>query len=218
MSNQKAQEDYLRETKRLMYSKLLEHGVAITDRTPFRAYVGAIDLAVNNATPPPVEPDEEVDRLSKVVRLMVSGETTDRLELTAADFAGVDVVRRYALYNNLNLTSVEIHPDVLTIDPNAFNGCTKLETVRLPRQVKLQANCFANCSGLKRVYLPQISHMSEAPSLINNNAFPDATTSPDLIFIVPTQGSLDIYRTLQASTWGKLIEGRYQLIDEVTEE
>lgn len=217
MSNQKAQEEYLRETKRLMRSKLEEHGVPVTDSTPFRAYVDGIDQAVNNATPPPVGTDEEVDRLSKVVRLMVSGETTDSLELTSADFAGVDVVRRYALYGNLNLTSVEIHPDVLTIDPNAFNGCTKLETVRLPQKVKLQANCFANCSGLKRVYLPNITQESDAPSLINNNAFPDVATCPDLRFIVSSTGALVIYRQRLPNSWGKLIEGRYQLIDEVTE-
>lgn len=218
MSNQKAQEDYLRETKQLMRSKLEEHGVAITDDTPFRAYVGGIDQAVANATPPPVEPDEEVEALRKKIRLMVSGLTTDSFELTAEDFAGVDVVRRYALYSNANLTSVELHPDVLTIDPNAFSGCTKLETVRLPKKVKLQANCFSGCVALKRVYLPRISHPTEAPNLINNNAFPDADFCPDLRFIVPSKASLDIYRTLLSSTWGTLIEGRYQLLDEVTEE
>lgn len=217
MSNQKAQEEYLRETKRLMRSKLEEHGVAIKDTTPFRAYVGGIDLAVANATPPPVDPDEELEALRKKIRLMVSGETEDSFELTAEDFAGVDVVRRYALYTNLNLTSVEIHPDVLTIDPNAFSGCTKLETVRLPRKVKLQANCFGNCTGLKRVYLPSVGAVPDAPNLININAFPDAATCPDLIFIVPSQGSLDIYRALLSGSWGTLIEGRYQILDEVTD-
>ena len=206
MSNQKAQEEYLRETKRLMRSKLEEHGVTVTDLTPFRAYVGGIDQAVANATPPPVVPDEELDRLRKKIRLMVSGQTMDSFELTAEDFAGVDVVRRYALYTNLNLTSVEIHPDVLTIDPNAFNGCTKLETVRLPKKVKLQSNCFANCTALKRVYLPAVTEVSECPQLIADKVFPTYSELPDLVFVVPDQTTGDVF--LRVEKWSEIFIGR----------
>ncbi|MBE6784129.1 MAG: leucine-rich repeat domain-containing protein [Ruminococcaceae bacterium] len=216
MSNQKAQEDYLRETKALMKEKLISHGVAVTDSTPFRAYVNSIDLAVANATAS-MEPDEEVEALREKIRLILSSETPDTLELTAEDFAGVDIVRRYAMYSHPSLTSVEIHSNVLSIDPNAFYGCKKLETVILPRKVKLQANCFGNCTGLKRVYLPSAPTVHDAPNLINNNAFPDATTCPDLRFILPSQESQAVYLNLMSSTWGNLIEGRYQILDEVTE-
>lgn len=215
MSNQKAQEAYLRETKRLMRSKLADYGVAITDSTPFRAYVGGIDLAVANATPPPTEPDEAVDELRKKIRLMVSSETLDTLALTAEDFEGVDVIRRYALYNHPALTSVEIHPDVLSIDPNAFYGCAKLETVRLPKKIKLQSNCFANCTALKRVYLPVVTTSEEIPQFITGSVFPLKSAAPDMRFIVPDQTSKDLY--LKNPMWSASYGDIIYLPEEVTE-
>lgn len=212
MSNQKAQEAYLRETKQLMRSKLEGHGVEITDDTPFRAYVNGIDEAVEKAVAS-VEPEgpEGVDELRKKIRLMMSGETMDSFELTAEDFAGVAVVRRYALYTNLNLTSVELHPDVLTIDPNAFNGCTKLETVRLPKKVKLQANCFGNCTGLKRVYLPAVTEVSECPQLIADKVFPTGSELPDLQFVVPDHTTGNIF--MKVEKWIEVFTGRGYVIE-----
>ena len=214
MSNQKKQEEYLRETKRQMQEKLKKHGVAITDATPFRAYVNGIDEAVANAKPSSSSEEMLRHKIERILSSEVYG-----FELTAEDMGGITIIRRYALYQNPSIVSVEVPETVTSIDPNAFNGCSMLETVRLPKKVRLQASCFANCTALKRVYLPAVTDASELPVLITDTVFPSFSDLPDCDFVVTDDKTAAIYG--QNERWEAVTRGRFAIInnnlDEVTE-
>ena len=211
MSNQKAQEAYLRETKQMMRSKLRELGATLTITTPFRAYVDGIDEAVSKqVTAATAEVRERVRNT-----LSTTGREGLVFELTAEDFVDVYYVRRYALYNHSFLTSVELHPSIVSVEANAFYGCTKLETVVLTKGVKLQSNCFANCTALKQVYLPTITDASERPVLNADTVFPNFESAPNCKFIVSDYDTLNLYNA--DTRWKAVLLGRSALIEGMTE-
>lgn len=71
-----------------------------------------------------------------------------------------------------DIHAVCIDPSVVTIEPNAFRGCTSLQTVEIPFSVKqVQKSAFRDCASLRTVtFLP-------APKMIMPNS-PDISPSP----------------------------------------
>ena len=61
----------------------------------------------------------------------------------------------FEAFYNTALTSVML-PESLTCVYNAFQNCTKLESISLPKNMKsLYSNAFANCVNLKTIVLPE---------------------------------------------------------------
>lgn len=219
MSNQKAQEAYLRETKQLMRSKLEEHGVAITDDTPFRAYVDGIDEAVANSAGNDEELAEVREMLTRMITTPLMDANTNKparpLHLKAEDLDDVLTIRRYAFYQHYGLTSLEIPENVTSVENSACNGCSNLETLTLPKKIRLQSGCFLNCNGLKAVYLPKITNSSERPILNSDTVFSTAAAMPDCVFYVDSPESLDIYGA--DVRWSDVLSGRSLKFEGVTE-
>ena len=217
MSNQKAQEAYLRETKALMRSTLEAHGVTITDGTPFRAYVEGINEAVANSA----GNDEELAEVRAKMALVldtpkqVDSKPTAPLHIKAEDLAGVSTIRRYALYQHYGLTSLEVPENVSSIENSACNGCSNLETLVLPKKIRLQSGCFTNCTGLRRVYLPTIADESERPVLNSNTVFPAFDLAPACDFIVSDATMIELYQA--DARWAEVILGRIEVEPHVIE-
>ncbi len=202
MGSLKAKEDYLKETKALMRSILESHGVTITDDTPFRAYAAGINEAVTNSG----STEGELATVKAKLAGVLSADTLTPLVLEAEDLAGLTVIRKYAMYQHSSLASLSVPSHVTSIDPNAFYGCSALETVVLPKGIRLQSGCFINCSGLKQVYLPAVTDVSECPRLITDTVFPAYDALPDCDFIIPDDASYVFYS--QAERWPDVLRGR----------
>ena len=87
-------------------------------------------------------------------------ETVDRLvehSLTELKEDGVGIVEIYACYKNTGLQSVEL-PSVSQIKANAFDGCSNLEVAKLggegsSNSLSIAPNAFSNCSKLQHLLI-----------------------------------------------------------------
>ena len=90
---------------------------------------------------------------------------------------------------------------LLTIEENAFRGCTSLEKIELPSTVKrIGANAFAGCSALKEVVLP------EEVKYLGSNIFdtPELKIYPNILEDeVPATWATDWHTATTVIEWGK---------------
>lgn len=170
------------------------YGVEVAEDTPFREYR-----------------DKFVDGFNMKVEGMMEGLSGKAVpfDLDERDLSRINVIRRYALYNNVSLKNLTIPNNITAIDPNAFYGCTGLETVKLPKGIRLQASCFNGCTGLLKVYLPDVESSKDVPTLGNVNAFNGTTCK----FSVSSKEVESVY--LQDSNWNTFAE-RF-VVEEVIE-
>jgi hypothetical protein len=177
--------DYLNQTKQGQKEVLQSYNVEVTENTPFRQYQNKF-----------------VEGFGMKIEGVVEGLSGKAVhfDLDERDLSRISVIRRYALYNNANLKNLIIPNNVTSIDPNAFYGCTGLLTVKLPKNIRLQASCFNGCSGLLKVYLPDVENFGDVPTLGNINVFNSTTCE----FAVSSQEIKSIY--LQDSNWNTFSE------------
>ena len=120
------------------------------------------------------------------------------------------------------MTSIEIPEGVIEIHGNAFNRCTKLETVTLPTSLKqIGANAFSGCSSLITIEIPEgvteigeqafncsnikkIIFLSSVPPAIGRYLFV-SMVNPEFTVYVP-QGSLEAYRSVNDDYWQYLVK------------
>lgn len=77
---------------------------------------------------------------------------------------------------------------ITTIFNCAFYSCTRLERVTIPDNIKeIRDNAFDWCTSLKKIYLPKVP-----PKLLSANVF--SSSLQDRIFYCKTQASLDAYK------------------------
>ncbi len=83
------------------------------------------------------------------------GEATD--VVIPDTIEGKPVVNIYiSAFNGLNIKSVDISDNVISIDNAAFGNCKELETVRFGANVKyINDGAFGGCISLKEAYLPK---------------------------------------------------------------
>ena len=84
------------------------------------------------------------------------GTCTDTEISIANEYEGntVKIIGQSAFYGNTNITGVTIPNGVEMIKTNAFNSCSALENVDLPKNCTLSGSSFANCDSLKRIFIP----------------------------------------------------------------
>lgn len=161
---------------------IASYGVGIDKDTPFQQYASLVKEIVANVFESVLEG--------------LSGKSVP-FDITERELKNTTVIRRYALYNNINLKSLIVPDNVTSIDPNAFYGCTGLSTVKFPKGIRLQASCFNGCTGLLKVFLPKVESSADVPTIGNLNAF--SGIHQDCIFYAPDAESLAIYQT--ATNW-----------------
>lgn len=78
----------------------------------------------------------------------------------------------FACFENTGFTRVELNGKSKTIPAQAFNKCSKLEEVYLPRLTESIENlAFANCPELKYIYIPSsVTSISESAFKNSDNA------------------------------------------------
>jgi hypothetical protein len=111
-------------------------------------------------------------------------------EITASDLDGVENIVYYAFGQCYSLESAEIPDSVISIASAAFNGCNSLKSIKFGSQSKLKSigtNAFDWCSSLEGVYLPKTP-----PVLANVNAF--ANIKDNCVFYCKSQESLNAYK------------------------
>ena len=88
-----------------------------------------------------------------------------KLEIYGAN--GLDLSGARTFVNCSGLNSVEIFNDsIKTIGNGIFNGCSKIEKIRLPKTItNIEANAFSDCTSLTQINIPQET------IAIGNNAF-----------------------------------------------
>ena len=69
-------------------------------------------------------------------------------------------IGRSAFENCSNLTKVDL-PKVTTIEPYAFSGCSNLTKVDLPKVTTIGPYAFENCSNLTKIDLPKVTTIGE---------------------------------------------------------
>lgn len=160
-------------------NKIASYGVGITNDTPFQQFA---------------------DMVEEVVATKLTGILNGNTEfnLDERDFKKVTIIRRYGFYQNAALKNLTIPEHINSIDGNAFYNCTGLITVKIPKEIKLQAGCFNGCTALQKFYLPDVSNNDEIPTLVNVNAFTNTTCQ----FIVPNETSKELF--INASNWNTL--------------
>ena len=111
-------------------------------------------------------------------------------ELTFSDLEGVKSIVYYAFGQCYSLTRIEIPNSVTIVDRAAFTGCKNLKSITFGDNIKLNSigeSAFDWCTSLKSVYLPKTP-----PILANVNAF--ANINASCVFYCKTQASLDAYK------------------------
>lgn len=75
-----------------------------------------------------------------------------------------------------NLKEVELSPNTMKIESNAFMGCTSLEKILLPEKLMtIESMAFGGCSSLKKVIFPK-KHIG-----IDQNAFYNCSTLTEIV-------------------------------------
>ena len=83
----------------------------------------------------------------------------DKKEQIALNLGNTSYIREYTFNNCRSLTKVNINNKIDRIGPYAFAECSKLKTVSIDRDTKLneiQDFAFYNCTDLEELYLPEI--------------------------------------------------------------
>ena len=82
----------------------------------------------------------------------------DKKEQIALNLGDISYIREYTFYNCRSLTKVNINNKITRIGHNAFAECSKLKTVSIDRNTKLdeiQDFAFCDCTDLEELYLPE---------------------------------------------------------------
>lgn len=81
-----------------------------------------------------------------------------------------------------NISYAEIYDNQTTIDSGAFQGCTSLENVNIPKTiVSVKDNAFNGCNALQKL----VFHIEDATMEIGNNAF-DSLNQYPIVFEADT--------------------------------
>ena len=88
-------------------------------------------------------------------------------------------------FSGSELVSLEISPIIKKIPARLFQGCKKLESVRIPEGIEaLGTYCFSSCSSLREVYLPSTLMSVEAEALnhcpLIDNVYVSAMVPPEI--------------------------------------
>lgn len=62
-----------------------------------------------------------------------------------------------------------------------FSGCSKLETVNLPKLERLEYSCFEGCSAIKKIKLPSLKYLMYGAFGTNKYRFPEALRVFDVL-------------------------------------
>ena len=115
-----------------------------------------------------------------------------------ADFINtIDVLGDSATTDSiLARTITEFKDDTITtIGPGAFNKCTELTIVVLPKCSEIRPSAFASCTALKAVILPG----NKVCVLPSNNAFNISSIAKGTGYVYVPAALVDSYKT--ATNW-----------------
>ena len=78
------------------------------------------------------------------------------ISLPTFDDARTYSIKRYAFYENLTITSIEIPRSVTSIGNSAFYGCNNLTSITIPESVtSIGSSAFEDCSSLTSIIIPE---------------------------------------------------------------
>ena len=120
------------------------------------------------------------------------------IKLGEADFSDCSQIGSEAFKECKSLSAVKFKPDILvSIGDNAFDGCTSISEVYLPKSLKtVGRNAFVGCSSLKDIYMSTKTQVSG--SLFNG--------SDDVVYISnPVLGNAKVhfYENFTVSDYNK---------------
>jgi hypothetical protein len=107
-------------------------------------------------------------------------------EQIALNLGDISYIREYTFNNCKALTKVNINNKITRIGNNAFADCSKLKTVSIDRNTKLneiQDFAFYDCTDLEELYLP------ETLTYIGRSTFEDCSSYKGGAFLILPDGS-----------------------------
>ena len=105
------------------------------------------------------------------------------ISLPTFDDARTYFINKYAFYENLTITSIEIPSSVTSIESYAFSRCSSLTSIKIPDSVtSIGSYAFSNCSSLTSITIPESITSIESSafsrcSSLTSITIPDSITS-----------------------------------------
>lgn len=121
-----------------------------------------VEITENGTMEIAADEGKALSKITAVVNVPISAESKISqfidgtiTEITAEDFAGITSIGEYGLAYRINLTSVTIPNNIMSIGKNAFEGCKKLKSVTIPDSITtLGESMFYLCYGLVNITIP----------------------------------------------------------------
>lgn len=137
-----------------------------------------------------------------VTNIESSSEFQGCTSLESVEFAGSGLGRigAWCFQGCEKLKELTIPDSVISIETNAFAGCTALETISVPKAVTYLANgAFSGCKSLKKAELPDALQKIQAKAFANCTAL-ESVTLPDTVQFIAADAFSGCDAFVQAQT------------------